>query len=162
MPTERSNEDQDPGLRIARIDDAVAGVFEIMLRQRCVPVDRPSSVIASLSDRNIEAKIAFSGTLAGQCAVRASIATASLLTSALLGAEGNWDNAMIDDAMGELCNMIAGGWKSALDASGAMCHISVPTVSRSYPTQTPHDTAITTRRFYSFNGSPLEVALTIT
>ena len=68
---------------------------------------------------------------------------------------------MIDDAVGELCNMIAGGWKSRLGAPASVCHISVPAVTRSTAREGLHNDPPTTRRFYVFNGSVLEVALAI-
>ena len=153
---------------IESIDDAVAEVFEMMLRQPCIMVDEASPAGQSISP-SISAKIVFSGTLEGQCIVRLSTEAADRLTDALLGAEGDWDDSMIDDAVGEMCNMIAGGWKSKLEAHASACNLSVPAVSRSHACETPHPrthetvpvAAPTARRFYAFDGSVLEVTLAL-
>jgi chemotaxis protein CheX len=151
-----SAEDEDQSQWIAHMDDAVTEVFATMLRQRCTALDGLAE-----TETHISATIVFSGTLEGHCAVHLSTATADRLTDALLGAEGDWDDQMIDDAVGELCNMIAGGWKSRLEAPASVCHLSVPMVSRgAAPEKLPHN-AITTRRFYAFNGSVLEVTLAL-
>jgi chemotaxis protein CheX len=138
---------------IEQIDDAVTEVFQLMLQQRCLIVDK-----APLGQKNVSAKIIFSGTLEGHCTVCISIEGAYLLTDALLGAQGDWDESMIDDAVGELCNMIAGGWKSRLSSHASACNLSVPHVSR---IQAPEDfnSRKTTRKFYAFEGSVLEVAM---
>jgi chemotaxis protein CheX len=139
---------------VAHIDDAVSEVFALMLRHHCVLVAHPKAIVTGIS-----ASILFSGTLEGQCTVHVSIPTADRITDALLGTEGDWDDEMLDDAVGELCNMIAGGWKSRLGPPASVCRLSVPTVSRSRSTNRPHTT--TTRRFYTFNGSVFEVALAL-
>ena len=140
---------------IAHLDDAVAEVFELMLQLRCSVVDRCAAIEAGIS-----ATIVFSGTLEGQCVVRVSGAGADRLADALLGAEGDWDEEMIDDAVGELCNMIAGGWKSRLGAPASVCHLSVPAVSHGLaPSRLGHSA---TRRFYGFDGAVLEVTLELT
>jgi chemotaxis protein CheX len=159
MPTRGSAQDQAASRWIEHIDHAVAEVFDTMLRQPCTVIDRPDS-----AQNHISARIVFSGTLEGHCAIHLSAATADRLTDALLGAEGDWDDQMIDDAVGELCNMIAGGWKSRLAAPASVCHLSMPQVSRAGNAETlPHAVheVHTTHRFYGFNdNSVLEVALT--
>jgi chemotaxis protein CheX len=154
MPACRSaeDEDQDQARWIAHLDDAVGEVFELMLRQRCALVDETTAAA-----RWISAKIVFSGTLEGQCVVQVSGAGADRLADALLGAEGDWDDEMIDDAVGELCNMIAGGWKSRLDAPASVCTLSMPSVSRGPAQNTLEHCAA--RRSYGFDGAVVEVTL---
>jgi chemotaxis protein CheX len=190
MPAEDGAEDQDriatrndgygaqtltaqtanPKNWVAQLDDAVAEVFEVMLGQPCTVLGK-----ASAMDRNtstIAAEIVLSGTLEGRCEVRLSVLAAERLTNALLGTEGNWDDpmddSMIDDAVGELCNMIAGGWKSRLETPASACDLSVSAVRRGYAREDLPDGINTVRRFYALGGlgkldSPvLEVTLALT
>ena len=62
----------------------------------------------------IVARIQFTGAVDGECLLYASQATASVTAEALLGTPSEPHDPMVDDAIGELCNMIAGGWKSKL------------------------------------------------
>jgi chemotaxis protein CheX len=151
MPAKTNAQDQDHW--IAQIDDTVTEVFQLMLQQQCMVVDK-----APPTPENISARIIFSGTLEGHCTVSISSEGAYLLTDALLGAQGDWDESMIDDAVGELCNMIAGGWKSRLSAHASACNLSVPHITR---TQAPEslNAGRITRKFYAFEGSVLEVAM---
>jgi chemotaxis protein CheX len=152
MPDRRSAEDNDQARWIAHLDDAVAEVFELMLRQRCALVDEATAAAIGIS-----AKIVFSGTLEGKCVVQVSAVGADRVADALLGAEGDWDDEMIDDAVGELCNMIAGGWKGRMDAPASVCHLSMPAVSRGLVQSRLEHHA--TRRCYAFDGAVLEVML---
>jgi len=69
---------------------------------------------ADAAEIGIAAKILLSGAIEAQCLVEFPQATAKKLTDAFLGSQDDWEDALIEDAIGELCNMIAGGWKSAL------------------------------------------------
>jgi chemotaxis protein CheX len=151
-----ANSAHDQAQWAAHIDSTVAEVFETMLSQGCTVVCG-----ASLTGVHISAKTIFSGTLEGHCMVHVSTATADLMTDALLGAEGDWDDQMIDDAVGELCNMIAGGWKSRLGTPASVCHLSAPTVSRRAVCEGLHGYATMMRRFYAFSGSMFEVTLAL-
>jgi len=161
-----SADDPDRTRWIAHLDEAVAEIFETMLGQRSSVVDAPppgahtSAKISAHICAHICATIVFSGALNGLCIVQASPATADRLTDALLGAEGDWDDEMIDDALGEMCNMIAGGWKSRLGALTASCQISVPEISRQRAAHASGHATIATR-FYAFDGSVLEVTLAL-
>ncbi len=146
----KEKDDRSPS--IAHIDDAVANVFETMLRQPCVLTTHPSD-----NGPGISAKIVFSGPLEGHCILQISAIAADRVADILLGAEGDWDDQLIEDAVGELCNMIAGGWKSRLSDAAAASQLSIPAITRS----AAGHTSATTRRFYKFNNETLEVALTL-
>jgi chemotaxis protein CheX len=139
-----------------QIDDAVTHVFEMLLRQRCVGVEDIST-----AGPGICATILISGALQGQCAVRLSTTAAACFTTMLLGADAIWEQDVIDDAVRELCNMIAGGWKSRLGALASACQISVPAISHAAPHPQP-DGPTVIRRLYAFADSFLEVTLTLT
>ena len=138
-----------------RIDDAVTHVFAIMLRQPCAPVDEAPTAAPGIS-----ATILISGALQGRCVVHLSTAAAARFATLLLGTDANWAQPVIDDAVRELCNMIAGGWKSRLGPLASACQISVPAISHTIPPTQPDDPSVICRH-YAFAGSLLEVTLTL-
>jgi chemotaxis protein CheX len=150
---------------ITRLDEAVGEVFQSMLERNCAPVKQDSA-----SSPDISARITFSGSLEAQCVVEFPAASAERLTNAFLGvaadsAAARWDDAMIGDAVGELCNMIAGGWKKRLGAPALGSDLSVPTIFRG-PSRLPADdmpqpSRINMRRAYAFDDAPFVVSLTI-
>ncbi len=95
---------------VTRLDSAVAEVFETMLERSCDPLEGEVDTV----EGRIVARIQFTGAVDGECLLYASQATASVTAEALLGTPSEPHDPMVDDAIGELCNMIAGGWKSKL------------------------------------------------
>lgn len=110
--------------QILLIDSAVAEVFQRMLWQTC----RVAKVDCGGRER-IRACITLSGDPAGRCCVELPASAGDQVADALLGSEGDWDDELIEDAVGELCNMIMGGVKGRLGPKG-VCGISVPEVTR--------------------------------
>ena len=106
------------------LDDAVSEVFDLMLSFPCTPAlpsaSRPPGFTASVQ---------FSGSLTGSCAVHLDVASANLLTTHLTGQPPEPDSPLLADIVGELCNMIAGSWKSRLAPPLASCHLSPPTIA---------------------------------
>jgi len=94
-----------------RSTDIVADVFHMLLQPK---LRRGGDDAAAGID--ISAMVLLSGSIKAQCLVEFPQATAKKVDDAFLGCENNWENALIEDAVGELCNMIAGGWKSKLGA----------------------------------------------
>jgi len=144
--------------RIWQIDDVVADVFQMMLQQSCEVVEDTAAVGIFIA-----AKILLSGPIEAQCLVEFPQATAQKLAYAFLGSEDAWEDAMIEDTVGELCNMIAGGWKSKLGATASVSDLSLPAISRSI---TPHRFPLNgcnlkVRRTYAFDNSPFTVSLAI-
>jgi chemotaxis protein CheX len=77
----------------------------------------------------------------------------------LLGTPSEPHDPMVDDAIGELCNMIAGGWKSKLASPDSNCSISTPAVTREglEGYRTRFGTKFS--RNYSFQGNVFGVVL---
>jgi chemotaxis protein CheX len=144
--------------RIWQIDEVVADVFQMMLQQRCEVLED-----AAASGIDISAMVLLSGPIEAQCLVEFPHPTAKKLANALLGCEGIWEDAMIEDAVGELCNMIAGGWKSKLGTAASASGLSVPAISRSRaPDRIPlNGGSLGMRRTYAFDNSPFTVSLAI-
>jgi chemotaxis protein CheX len=144
---------------IRQMDDAVAEVFRSMLERSCSAVEETSGITLDIS-----ARITLSGTFQADCVVEFPSSTAERLTSAFLPpGESAWDDAMIADAVGELCNMIAGGWKMRLGVSALGSDLSVPAISRVTMHGAIGDTkmpgSIAVRRAYAFDDAPFVVSL---
>ena len=137
---------------MSRLDSAVSEVFEMMLNRNCAPLYSEINI-----DERITARIRFSGAITGECFVYASQNVAQLAAEALLGTVSDPSDPMVDDAVGELCNMIAGGWKSKLDPNAAVSLISVPAITRD-PVPVSHP-GITYSRCYAFQGNVFGVSL---
>ncbi|MEG9435339.1 chemotaxis protein CheX [Edaphobacter sp. HDX4] len=129
---------------IGRLDSAVSEVFEMMLERNCSPAEIAEAIAPSIS-----ARILFSGAIHGECVLLASSAVAQVTAEALLGTPSDPDDPASADAIGELCNMIAGGWKSKLGSEEARCTISPPTVSAHSEGLDPK-TEVGFLRFYRF------------
>ena len=145
---------------IEQLDGVVADVFNIMLRQSCEVVEDTAATAAEI---DIVAKILLSGAIDAQCLLEFPKATAIKLTDAFFGSQDDWEDALIEDAIGELCNMIAGGWKSALGATASASGLSVPAISRARAPDRnpPNGCSLRMRRTYAFDNSPFTVSLTI-
>lgn len=137
------------------MDDAVAEVFEQMLSRRCVSTQEfPTGEV------HILARITFSGAVEAQCILEFPSLSAQVLTCAFLGpSEVDWDDFMVADTVGELCNMIAGGWKKRLGPSAWGADLSVPFTSRGSPLDEPDFGITRLRRAYRFGDSPFVMSL---
>ena len=140
---------------VTRLDSAVSEVFEMMLERSCDPVEGEVDTV----EGRIVARIQFTGTVDGECLLYASQETASVTAEALLGTPSEPCDPMVDDAIGELCNMIAGGWKSKLASPEAACLISVPAVTRQGLEGYHARFSTKFSRKYSFQGNIFGVVL---
>jgi chemotaxis protein CheX len=140
---------------IQKMDDAVAEVFERMLNRSCV-----STQEFPAGDVLILARITFSGAVEAQCVLGFPSPSAQILTCAFLGpGEVDWDDFMVADTVGELCNMIAGGWKKRLGPSAWGADLSVPYTSLGSSLDEPDFGIIRLRRAYVFDDSPFVMSL---
>jgi chemotaxis protein CheX len=139
------------------MDDAVEEVFLRMLERPCTVTGERLAIPPDIS-----ARINFSGALEAHCIVEFPSTSAQRLTLALLGdTDAHWDDAVIADAVGEFCNMVAGGWKQRLGPHAWQANLSVPSISRSPDRTAPAVGATTLRRAYAFDDSPFLVSLTL-
>lgn len=103
---------------------AVQEVFDIMLGCRLEP--------ASGSDHRtggeITAMVGLAGSACGVLTFCCSTRTATALAERMLGADTIRSEDHVWDALGELCNMIAGNFKNKLSRMDGACLLSVPTV----------------------------------
>ncbi|MFZ0686397.1 MAG: chemotaxis protein CheX [Terriglobales bacterium] len=134
---------------------AVEEVFEIMLGCRVKPVT------ASAHEPNSEftAMVGLAGALCGILTVCCDAETAGGLAKSMLG-ETAASEDQVADALGEICNMIAGNFKNKLAGTDEHCMLSVPTVVsgeeycfRSMAEGTSMETAMI------FEGAPVTIRL---
>jgi chemotaxis protein CheX len=74
------------------------------------------------------AMVGLAGALCGMITVRCSSAAAGKLAGQMLGGDAANDPSLTGDAMGEICNMVAGNFKSKITGLADSCMLSVPTV----------------------------------
>lgn len=99
-------------------------VFEIMLGTSL------SAATETTVPSNFEftAMVGLAGQLCGVLTMRCSTESATLMASKMLGVAPDQANEHIWDALGEICNMVAGNFKNKLAGMGDHCMLSVPTV----------------------------------
>jgi len=109
-------------------DDAVADVFTVVLGLDIQP-ELPEAKSKGPQSTERTAIVGFSGSMRGSCELRVSLPAAREIVSAMMGGSAvEQDEDMVDDAIGELCNMIAGGWKGRFPDAAFDCRLSPPTV----------------------------------
>jgi len=74
------------------------------------------------------AMVGLAGALCGMITIRCNKETAQNLAAQMLGENAKSDPSMVGDALGELCNMVAGNFKSKITSLADHCMLSVPTV----------------------------------
>lgn len=111
---------------------------------------------------DITAMIGLAGELCGLMAIRCSAECACHIASAMLG----MDVATLDggalDALGEICNMVAGNFKAKVSGLADGCVLSVPTVIRGTDYEwhaVGEGSSIIVLE--SFNGCPIQIRLTV-
>lgn len=102
---------------------AVEEVFEIMLGSRVKPM-APSE---HTPNGEFTAMIGLAGALCGILTVRCDAITAGQIAKKMLGNTANSADEVVD-ALGEICNMIAGNFKNKLAGTDERCMLSVPSV----------------------------------
>jgi chemotaxis protein CheX len=111
-----------------RADKTVSEIFRMMLGFEANAVDAAAPDLPSSGLDEKTAIVGFSGSMRGSCHIRINSLAAVTLASAMLGGTPVDDNDSIDDALGELCNMLAGGWKNCVPSLSSACALSPPTV----------------------------------
>jgi len=103
---------------------AAVEVFALMVGVRLELIAAPGSEARGEQT----AMVGMAGALCGMITVRCSRAVAGKLASLMLGGDAASNPAMMRDALGELCNMIAGNFKSKVSNLADHCLLSIPTV----------------------------------
>jgi chemotaxis protein CheX len=104
---------------------ATREVFSQMVNSQLSVPQRPSAAVSSVS-----AMVGLAGLLTGVMSVRCEDEAAALITSRMLGINLSDAKASVADAMGEICNMVAGNFKHKISGLGDGCFLSPPSVVR--------------------------------
>lgn len=107
----------------ALLECATQEVFEIMLGCQV----KLAEVLEDNLDHGLTAIVGLAGALCGVVTVRCAAETAGQIAQGMLG-ETTVSEAQITDALGEMCNMIAGNFKNKLAGTDERCMLSVPSV----------------------------------
>lgn len=106
------------------LGDVAVEVFEMMVGAPLGPADQ----IALPRVADYTAMVGLAGDLCGVLSFRCSIASAERIAGKMLGTEENTSVECIRDALGEICNMVAGSFKAQVSDLAKQCLLSVPTV----------------------------------
>ena len=107
------------------LDSSVDEVFQMMLGVNC----RRESVAADTrQSASVAAVVGFGGLLSGACVFRSGQEAALEIAAHLTGMEFAEIDDTVKDAIGEICNMLAGAWKGKVPELAANCGLSVPAV----------------------------------
>ena len=105
------------------IDTAVREVFDLMLGCQLTVPESPEGPPPELT-----AKVGLTGQLSGVLSIRCSGKAAVLMASKMLGKELHEAESQASDALGEVCNMVAGNFKNKISSLAETCMLSPPTV----------------------------------
>lgn len=99
-------------------------VFETMVGTPLGSVDQVT--LPRVADHT--AMIGLAGDLCGVLSFRCSAAAAARIAAQMLGTDEASSEECIRDALGEVCNMVAGSFKARVSEIAHQCMLSVPTV----------------------------------
>ena len=110
------------------LNASVSEVFETMLGIGCEQV-QPSPLEESNGGfESLTAVVGFGGILSGACVITCDESSARQIASRMTGMEFGSVDDVVKDAIGEICNMVAGAWKCKVPELAANCGLSVPAV----------------------------------
>lgn len=106
------------------LDRAADEVFSTMLGVTCAPIEPGAQ-----HDREaISAVIGLAGAMSGSMVLHSSNAAAMRMAEKMTGIPSEEVDPMVRDAVGEVCNMLAGAWKGFDPMLSSGCLLSTPTV----------------------------------
>ena len=108
--------------------NSVREVFETMLGVQCRLEDGVNSLPYEKVAVSVTAVVGFGGILSGACVIRCDALAACNIAARMAGMEFDTVDDVVKDAIGEICNMLAGTWKSKVPDLAANCGLSVPAV----------------------------------
>jgi len=110
------------------LDASVEQVFSMMLGVSCRRFDDTAIAEANLQPGMVTAVIGLGGVLSGACVFRCGARAAMRLVGCMAGMNFSEVDAMVEDGIGEICNMVAGAWRNRVPELAAHCGLSVPAV----------------------------------
>jgi chemotaxis protein CheX len=142
------------------IESAAREVFEVMLGTKLEPFrDDPALVTEMI------AMVGLSGRVAGVMSFHCTAQGARKMATKMLGSAARpmeEDDDTARDAVGEICNMVAGTFKNKLGQVGNECKLSVPTIiSGAECSMQANVEGTHVQMPFSFEGMPIAVALNL-
>ncbi len=139
------------------LDASVEEVFQLMLGVGCA---RENAHPATGQSESVTAVVGFGGLLSGACVFRSQSDVAMKIAARMTGMEFDLVDDTVKDAIGEICNMLAGAWKGKVPELAAHCGLSVPAVitgcNYSLRVQAPE---FQLSHAYSFEGAHFSVTI---
>lgn len=108
------------------LDASVEEVFQMMLGVHCVRNSAPPT--AGHGQESMTAVVGFGGILSGACVFRCASDVALAIAGHMTTTEFHAVDDLVKDAIGEMCNILAGTWKGKVPELSANCGLSVPAV----------------------------------
>ena len=139
------------------IEVAAREVFELMLGCQLAVAGPTEDAIL-----DITSMVGLAGALSGVMSVCCQGKAAALMTSKMLGVELDKAGPQISDALGEVCNMVAGNFKNKIAGLAEGCMLSPPTVitGSDYTLHSQADSPTLEVRLL-FEGLPIVISLAI-
>jgi len=109
---------------IPLLELAAREVFARMLGGNLAVASEP--VVAEGLD--VTAVVGLAGQVSGTLVLRCTSESAAGMAARMLGIDSRQAGPEVQDAVGEVCNMIAGNFKNKIPGMGDGCMLSVPTV----------------------------------
>jgi chemotaxis protein CheX len=138
------------------LDSSIDEVFTLTVGVHC----RRAWEAVAPDTESVTAVVGFGGMLNGACVFRTGGTTARKIAARMTGMEFTEIDDTVKDAIGEICNILAGTWKSKVPELASHCDLSVPAVitGRDYMRhmQTPE---FTVRHGFRFEDSFFEVTI---
>jgi len=104
--------------------DSVKEVFSLMVGAEIMVPDQADPPVVT----EVTGMVGLAGELCGVLSLRCGRGCASKIASCMLGLPIAEAASHMSDAIGEICNMVAGNFKAKLDGMQDKCMLSVPTI----------------------------------
>jgi chemotaxis protein CheX len=141
---------------LSTLELAVREVFELML---ACPLEVPTEP-PSVEGLDITSMVGLAGELCGVMTLRCRAKSASRMAARMLGIDAEAGPQMWD-AVGEICNMVAGNFKNKISGLGDGCQLSVPTVVAGGNYRLHRVVSDEIRTVMLFEGEPIVLTLEV-
>jgi chemotaxis protein CheX len=141
------------------IEAATREVFEVMLGVKLEPFqDDPALVTEMIAMVGLSGRIA--GVMSFHCTAQGARRMAKIMLGSASSGQEEEDEAR--DAVGEICNMVAGTFKNKLGQVGNECKLSVPTIiSGAECSMQANPGGTHVKMPFTFEGSPIAISLSL-
>jgi CheY-specific phosphatase CheX len=111
------------------LSQAIRNVFNTMLSIKINPSD--VEPLEAISGECIVGIVGFAGKAVGAVYIHVSESLAKIIAARILGKKiEDVSSTMVNDVVGEVCNMVAGNLKSSLCDHQFKCALTIPSVTR--------------------------------